>query len=76
MKPRLIAILVVVVLALIILLQNTHVTAFRLLFWKTEMSLVVLVLLVLLIGLVLGFVAGRLTHRPKHGAEQARRDST
>jgi uncharacterized integral membrane protein len=66
MKAKWIALLVVVVLALIILVQNTHVVAFRLLFWAVEMSLVVLVLLMLVIGFVLGFIVAKLMGRKKH----------
>jgi uncharacterized integral membrane protein len=65
MKAKLITLLIVLVLALIVLVQNTHVVAFRLLFWSGEMSLVVLVLLVLLIGFVLGFVVAKLMGRKK-----------
>lgn len=65
MKAKWIVLLVVLVLALIILVQNTHVVAFRLLFWAVEMSLVVLVLLMLVIGFALGFLVAKLTGRKR-----------
>ena len=71
MKAKWIALLIVLVLALIVLVQNTHVVSFSLLFWSGEMSLVVLVLLMLLIGFALGFIVAKLTGRGKRvaGAE-------
>ena len=65
MKAKLIILLVVLLLALIVLFQNTHVVAFRLLFWSVEMSMVVLVLLILVIGFAIGFVLAKLTGRSK-----------
>ncbi len=67
MKPKVIILLILIVLALIILLQNTDPTEFQLLFWNIEMSLVILVLVNLLIGFVLGFVVAKLTGRPSRG---------
>jgi uncharacterized integral membrane protein len=63
MKAKLIAILVVVVLALIILVQNSQIVTFRLLFWTAEISQLLLVLLMLAIGFVLGFLIAKLTGR-------------
>ncbi len=69
MKPKVIILLIVTILALVILLQNTDPTQFQLLFWEIEMSLVVLVLVNLLIGFVLGFVVAKLAgRRPKQKA--------
>ena len=63
MNSKIIALLVLIALALVTLLLNTHVTAFRLLFWKIEMSLAILVLITLIIGFVLGFVMAKLMGR-------------
>lgn len=60
-KPRVIAIIVISILALIILLQNMHTVTFSLFFWKVEVSQLFLVLLMLIIGYVLGFLTGKLT---------------
>jgi len=65
MTAKFIILLIAVVLALIILVQNTHVVEFSLLFWSVNMSMVVLVLLMLLIGFVLGFIAAKLCGRKK-----------
>jgi uncharacterized integral membrane protein len=65
MKAKLIVALVLLALALIVLLQNTEVVTFRLLFWSAKISQVLLVLLMMFIGFVLGFVVAKLTGRRK-----------
>ena len=46
-------------LVLIILLQNTEVVAWRLLFWKVEMSRAIMIPLVLMVGFVAGFLTSK-----------------
>lgn len=60
-RPKVIAIIVISVLALIILLQNLQTVTFRLFFWKVEVSQLLLVLLMLIIGYILGFLTAKLT---------------
>lgn len=67
MKAKYIASIVVVVLALIILFQNSQVIKIRLLFWKIEMSQIILVLFTLAIGFVLGFVTTKLFGKRNKG---------
>ena len=67
-KPKTIISFVIIVLLLIIFLQNTQVVSFRIFFWKISMSQVILIPLTMIIGLVLGYVIGKLTgnrHRGK-----------
>ena len=59
MKPKVIAILIIVVLFVIVLLQNTQVVSLRLLFWTISMSRIIIFPLVMLIGFVVGFFAGK-----------------
>ncbi|MFC1808554.1 lipopolysaccharide assembly protein LapA domain-containing protein [Candidatus Omnitrophota bacterium] len=59
MKPKTIMILVVSVLFLIILLQNTQVVSVRLLFWELSMSRIILLPLILIAGIAVGFFIGR-----------------
>lgn len=59
-RPKVIAIIVISILALIILLQNMHTVTFSLFFWKVEVSQLLLVLLMLIIGYVLGFLTAKL----------------
>lgn len=61
MKIKYIALIVLVVLALIILFQNSKVIEIRLLFWRIEMSQIILVLLTLAVGFLLGIVVSKLT---------------
>jgi uncharacterized integral membrane protein len=59
MKPKMIGILILGILFLIILLQNTQVVSLRLLFWEISMSRIILFPLVLLTGFIIGFFVGR-----------------
>ena len=65
MGPKMIGVLVVLLLAVIILVQNTQTVTFRLLFWSAEISQLLLVLLVLFLGFVLGYLIAKLTGRKK-----------
>ena len=56
---KLIAILVTLVLAVIILFQNTHEATIRLLFWRIDVSLVALIVIMLGIGFVLGWLTAK-----------------
>lgn len=62
-RPKVIAIIVISILALIILLQNLHTVTFSLFFWKVEVSQLLLVLIMLIIGYVLGFLTAKLTSK-------------
>jgi uncharacterized integral membrane protein len=61
MKPMTIVILVIVVLFVIILIQNTQVVTLRLLFWKLGMSQIILVPLTMLIGFIIGYLVAKAT---------------
>jgi len=59
LKPKTIVLLILCLLFIIILLQNTEVVSFQILFWKLTMSRIILLPLVLLAGLIAGFIIGR-----------------
>ena len=59
MKPKAIGLLVLGILFLIILLENTQVVSMRLLFWEISMSRIILFPLVAMIGFVIGLFVGR-----------------
>lgn len=59
MKPKIIVFLVLGLLFLIIVMQNTQVVSLRLLFWQVSMSRIILLPLLVLIGIVIGFFVGR-----------------
>ena len=63
MKTKTIVILVGVILALIIVLQNTQVVSIQFLFWKIGMSRIIFLPLVILIGFIIGFFVGRTSRR-------------
>jgi len=66
MKPKNIIILMVVLLFLIVILQNTQVVTLRLFFWEITMSRIILLALTSLIGFALGYVVGGISaNRPK-----------
>ena len=64
MKPKAIALVVLIVIALIVVLQNFHVVSFRLLFWAVDMSLIILTVLTLVIGFLAGYLTAKLTSPP------------
>jgi len=56
MKPKQIVILVLAVLLLVIVIQNSDVASVKLLFWTVSMSLIVLIFFVALIGFAIGYL--------------------
>lgn len=61
MKAKTIVILVLIVLFVIILIQNTQVVTLHLFFWKVGMSQIILIPLTMVIGLVIGFIVAKVT---------------
>jgi uncharacterized integral membrane protein len=61
MKAKTIVILIIAVLFLIILLQNTQVMTLRFYFWQLTMSRIVLLVVTLLVGFVVGFIVAKVT---------------
>ncbi len=61
MKPKIIVLLVLAALFIIILIQNTHVIALRLFFWKIGMSQIILIPLTMLIGFAIGYIVAKAT---------------
>lgn len=55
MKPKIISLLVLIILFLVFLVQNTQVVTLRLYFWKISMSQIILIPLVLILGFALGY---------------------
>ncbi|MFP4081593.1 MAG: LapA family protein [Candidatus Aminicenantes bacterium] len=56
MKAKAIIILILIVLAGIILIQNTQIVTVQLFFWKIRMSRIILISLSLLVGFVVGIL--------------------
>jgi uncharacterized integral membrane protein len=69
-NAKTIAIIVVFVLFLIFLFQNTSVVTLHLYFWEVSMSQIILIPLVLLVGFAAGFAVAKLTGKKKQGPTQ------
>jgi uncharacterized integral membrane protein len=57
MKPRLIIILVLVVLAIVFIVQNTQLVSVHFLLLEFQMSQIIMIVLMLLIGFFIGYLA-------------------
>ncbi len=57
MKPRLIMILALVVLAIIFIVQNTQLVSVNFLFLEFQMSQIIMIVLMLLVGFFIGYLA-------------------
>ena len=60
MNLKLVLVSIVAVMTGIVIMQNTEVVAFRLLFWQFNMSRILLLLVTLLLGFALGFIIAKL----------------
>lgn len=68
-KAKLAAIVILSILALVVVLQNTNVVTTKLLFWPLNMSLALLLILTLVLGFVVGvLVAGGLLRKKRNKA--------
>jgi uncharacterized integral membrane protein len=68
MKPKMIAVMVLLGLFLIILFQNTDMVTLRLLFWKISMSQILFTFLTMLTGFVVGYFAAQIARSRKRGS--------
>jgi len=59
MRARSVVVIVLLVLFLTVVAQNTEVVKFRLLFWNLEMSRIILLAISLAVGIIVGFLLGR-----------------
>ena len=62
LKPKQIGMIVLGVLFLIVLLQNTSVVTVRFLFWQFGMSQIILIPIVLIFGFTVGYIAAKRRH--------------
>lgn len=67
MNLKTVLILIIVVLALIIFLQNTQIVSLQLLFWKISMSRIIFMSFLILAGFVLGILVGGLLRKQNIG---------
>jgi len=59
-RPKVVVAIVLGMLLLVIILQNTEVVAVRILFWEIQMSRVLLILLAAVVGFIGGYVVSAL----------------
>jgi len=60
MKPKTVIILFLIVLAVVILIQNTQVVEVQIFFWKIAMSRIIMIIFLLIAGFVIGYFVPRL----------------
>lgn len=60
MKPKTIIVLVLIVLFVIILVQNTQVIDVQIFFWKIAMSRIIMICFLLLMGFFIGYLVAKL----------------
>jgi uncharacterized integral membrane protein len=65
MKVKGIVIIILVILAVILIAQNTEVVPIQILFWPIFMSRIVLIILMLALGFGIGFILAKVTGK-KH----------
>ena len=58
-RVRTVSILVLVLLSLVVIVQNTEVVSVRILFWDLVMSRIILLALSIAVGVIIGFLLGR-----------------
>lgn len=68
--PKFIIAMVLVVLVVILLFQNTQVVTLKLYFWEISMSQIILIPLVLFIGFLAGYGIARFTGKARKKEEQ------
>ena len=69
MRVRAVAILILLLLSLVVVAQNTEVVSVQLLFWNLQMSRIILLALTLAVGVIVGFLLGRPWRRRDRTAE-------
>ncbi|UCD06131.1 MAG: DUF1049 domain-containing protein [candidate division WOR-3 bacterium] len=69
MKVKTIIILILAVLALILIVQNTEVVPIQILFWQLLMSRIILILLLLVIGFAIGYIFAKFTGKKASSKE-------
>jgi len=64
MKTKTIVILVLIVLAVVLVIQNSAMVELQIFFWKIIMSRIIFMVGLLAVGFVLGFLVAKLKEKP------------
>jgi len=59
MNQKTIIILILIVLAFVILIQNTQIVEVQIFFWKVAMSRIILIAFMLIVGFGIGYLAAK-----------------
>jgi uncharacterized integral membrane protein len=65
LKPKVVVLLVIALLALLVIAQNAQYVNFRFLFWSVMTTQIFLIVLMIAFGFLMGFLVGKLTGRGK-----------
>lgn len=71
-NPKFITAIVLAVLFVIFLVQNTQVVTLRLYFWKISMAQIILIALMLILGFILGYLVCKLKGKRNKRKEPVR----
>lgn len=71
-NPKFISAILLAVLFIIFLVQNTQVVTLHLYFWEISMSQIILISLVLVLGFIVGYIVRMVTgkHEKRRGPER------
>jgi uncharacterized integral membrane protein len=64
MRPKTIVILVLIVLAIVVVIQNSQMVTLKLFFWKIMMSRIIFIVSLLVVGFILGYLVAKLIKKP------------
>ncbi len=65
MKTKIIILMIIIILFTVFVSQNTNIIPINLLFWKFEMSTIVVISITFLVGLIIGFILVSMFSVPK-----------
>ncbi|MDH4220671.1 MAG: LapA family protein [Candidatus Aminicenantes bacterium] len=65
MKPKVIIILILLVLSLIFVIQNTTIVEVQLFFWKISMARIIMLSFLLLVGFIIGYLVAKFSEERK-----------
>jgi len=65
-RVRTVVILLLALLSLVVIVQNTEVVSVRILFWDLVMSRIILLALSIAVGVIIGFLLGRPWRKREH----------
>ncbi len=72
-NTKLVITIVLLILAAVIIFQNTDLVNLKMLFWSFQASLIILLILVLIIGIIIGYILPKIigTSKTKNSEENS-----